>query len=171
MPTAATSPSLSLFLQKIFNMQTLLVLHDLIRWLILIFAFWTVIAAISGIASKREYTAMDGRSNFFFMLSMDIQLLIGLILYFSNGWFTSLKHIGESMKDPMVRFFTIEHSIMMIIAWILVHAGRVSVKKAVTSQAKFKKSLIFFGIALLIILIAIPWPFREAVARPWFRWW
>lgn len=151
-------------------MQTLLVLHDLIRWLILLFALWTVISAISGLASKRDYTSADSRSNFFFMLSMDIQLLIGLILYFTNGWFESLKHIGESMKDPMVRFFTIEHSVMMIIAWILVHAGRVSVKKASTSQSKFKKSLLFFGIALLIILFAIPWPFREAIARPWFRW-
>ena len=151
-------------------MQTLLVLHDLIRWLILLFALWTVISAISGLASKRDYTSADSRSNFFFMLSMDIQLLIGQILYFTNGWFESLKHIGESMKDPMVRFFTIEHSVMMIIAWILVHAGRVSVKKASTSQSKFKKSLLFFGIALLIILFAIPWPFREAIARPWFRW-
>ena len=104
------------------------------------------------------------------MLSMDIQLLIGLILYFTNGWFERLKHMGESMKDPMVRFFTMEHGVMMIIAWILVHAGRISVKKATTSQAKFKKTLLFFGIALLIILIAMPWPFREAVARPWFRW-
>lgn len=151
-------------------MQTLLVLHDIFRWLILLFAFWTLISAISGIITKREYTAGDGRSNFFFMLGMDIQLLIGLILYFTNGWFESLKNIGESMKDPMLRFFTVEHSLMMIIAWVLVHAGRVSVKKAPSSQRKFKKTLLFFGIALLLILIAIPWPFREMVARPWFRW-
>lgn len=151
-------------------MQTLLILHSLIRWLVLIFAFWTLISALAGLSGKREYSAGDGRANFFFMLSMDIQLLIGLILYFSNGWFESLKHLGESMKDPMARFFTMEHSLMMIIAWILVHAGRVSVKKAKTSKAKFRKALLFFGIALLIILIAIPWPFREAVARPWFRW-
>lgn len=151
-------------------MQTFLILHSLIRWLVLIFAFWTVISALTGLSGKREYSRADGKSNFFFMLSMDIQLLIGLILYFTNGWFDSLKHLGESMKDPMVRFFTMEHSVMMIIAWILVHAGRVSVKKAKTPKAKFKKTLLFFGIALLIILIAIPWPFREAVARPWVRW-
>jgi hypothetical protein len=151
-------------------MQTLRVLHNLIRWFILIFAFWTVISALTGLSGKREYSTGDGRSNFFFMLSMDIQLLIGLILYFSEGWFESLKHLGESMKDPMARFFTMEHSVIMIIAWVLVHAGRVSVKKANTSKAKFRKTLLFFGIALVIILIAIPWPFREAVARPWFRW-
>lgn len=151
-------------------MQVLLVLHNLIRWLILIFAFWTIIRAVSGLISKRVYTPADSSSNFFFMLGMDIQLLIGMILYFTNGWFESLKNFGDSMKDPMVRFFTMEHSVMMIIAWILVHAGRISVKKTSDPNAKFKKTLLFFGIALLIILIAIPWPFREAVARPWFRW-
>ncbi len=151
-------------------MQTLLVLHNLIRWLILLFGFWTLISAISGLAAKREYTIGDGRSNLFFMLGMDIQLLVGLILYFSGAWFDRLKHLGESMKDPMVRFFTMEHGLMMIIAWILVHAGRISVKKATSSQAKFNKTLLFFGIALLLILIAMPWPFREAVTRPWFRW-
>lgn len=151
-------------------MQTILVLHNLLRWLVLLFGFWAVISAVSGKTSNRDYLPGDSRSNFFFMLSMDIQLLIGLILYFNGVWFESLKHIGESMKDPYIRFFTIEHEMMMIIAWILVHAGRIAVKKAVTSGSKFNKSLVFFGIALLLILIAIPWPFREAVSRPWFRW-
>ncbi len=151
-------------------MQTLLVLHNLVRWLVLLFGFWTLISAISGMGSKREYASGDSRANFFFMLSMDIQLLIGLILYFTGAWFERLKHLGENMKDPMLRFFTMEHGLLMIIAWILVHAGRMSVKKTEGSQSKFKKTLIYFGIALLLILVAIPWPFREAVARPWFRW-
>lgn len=151
-------------------MQTMLVLHNLLRWLVLIFGVWTVISAISGLAGRKEYTVADGKSNFFFMLSVDIQLLIGLVLYFNFGWFERLKNIGENMKDSMLRFFTMEHALLMLIAWILVHAGRVSVKKAATSRAKHKKTLIFFGIALLLILISIPWPFREELGRMWFRW-
>ena len=151
-------------------MQALLVIHNLVRWLIIIFGFWTVISTISGLSRKREFTASDGRSNFFFMLCMDIQLLVGLGLYFSGEWFDHLKHLGEVMKDTRLRFFTMEHELLMIIAWVLLHVGRVMVKKAPLSSAKFKKSLIFFGIALLLILISTPWPFREAVARPWFRW-
>jgi hypothetical protein len=85
-------------------MQVLLILHNLFRWLILLFAFWTLLSALSGLSGKKEYTAGDGRSNFFFMLSMDIQLLIGLILYFSGAWFERLKHLGENMKDPMLRY-------------------------------------------------------------------
>jgi hypothetical protein len=150
-------------------MQILLVIHNLLRWLIIIFAGWTVLSALTGLAAKRGYIPADSRSNFFFMLGMDIQLLVGLSLYFSGQWFERLKHLGDNMHDPALRFFTMEHEVMMILAWILVHAGRVAVKKAVTSPAKFKRTLVFFGISLILILIATPWPFREAVARPWFR--
>jgi len=101
---------------------------------------------------------------------MDLQLLVGLGLYFSGVWFDRLKHLGDNMKDANLRFFTMEHEVLMILAWILVHVGRSLVKKAIASPVKFRRSLIFFGIALLLILISMPWPFREAVARPWFRW-
>ena len=152
-------------------MQIFLVLHSLGRWLILLFGIWTVISALSGVISKRKFTNGDDKANLLFMIMMDLQLLIGLILYFGGVWFDRLKHIGDNMKDPVLRFFTLEHGLMMIIAWVLVHVGRIAVKRAVTPSSKFKKSLIYFGIALLIILIAIPWPFREAgLGRMWFRW-
>ncbi|MEO6330923.1 MAG: hypothetical protein ABIO55_18455 [Ginsengibacter sp.] len=151
-------------------MQIVMVLHNLIRWAVLIFGLWTLFSAISGVISKRNYTSSDSQGNFLFMLSCDIQLVLGLVLYFANSWFERLKDLGNNMKDANNRFFTMEHALMMIIAWILVHAGRVSVKKAATSSAKHKRSLIFFGLAILIILAAIPWPFREAIARPLYRW-
>ncbi len=151
-------------------MQVLLVLHNLLRWFILICGLWTVLNAISGLAGKKEFNSTANRSNFFFMLGMDIQLLIGLALYYTGEWFERLKHLGENMKDANLRFFTMEHEVIMILAWILVHVGRVSVKKAATSSAKYKRCLIFFGITLVLILIAIPWPFRDIVMRPWFRW-
>lgn len=151
-------------------MNIVLILHDLFRWLVLIFAFWTVFAAIGGLANKSAYTSSANRSNLLFMIFMDIQLVLGLLLYFMNGWFDKLKSLGVYMKDANQRFFTLEHWLLMIIAWVLVHAGRTSVKRASTPRAKYRKTLIYFGIALLLILIAIPWPFREALGRPWLRW-
>jgi hypothetical protein len=151
-------------------MQELLVIHNLLRWLILLFGVWAVLNAISGLIGKRVFSRADGRTNFLFTISMDLQLLVGLGLYFSGAWFDRLKHLGENMKDSNLRFFTMEHEVFMILAWILVHVGSVVARKAITSPGKFKRSLIFFGITLLLILIAMPWPFREAVARPWFRW-
>jgi len=150
-------------------MQIVLILHNLLRWAVLLFGLWTLFSSLSGVISKRNYTAADSRSNFLFMLSCDIQLLAGLILYFANAWFGRLKDLGNNMKDANVRFFTMEHELLMIIALILVHVGRVSVKKAPTPAAKHKRTLQFFGLAIILILAAIPWPFRESVARPLFR--
>lgn len=150
-------------------MQIVLVIHNLLRWAVLLFGVWTLINALTGVFSKRNYTANDNRSNLFFMISCDIQLLIGLILYFSNSWFDRLKDLGSNMKDPYNRFFTIEHMSLMLIAWILVHVGRASVKRAGTDIAKHKRMLLFFGIALLLILVSIPWPFREVIGKPYFR--
>lgn len=150
-------------------MTTIQILHNLLRWAVLLFGVWTVINAITGKSQQRAFTATDNRSNLFFMISCDIQLLLGLILYVNNGWFDRLKDLGNNMKDPAARFFTIEHLSMMLIAWVLVHVGRAAVKRADTDAAKHKKSLIFFGIALVLILASIPWPFREAIARPLFN--
>jgi hypothetical protein len=152
-------------------MQIVLVLHNILRWGVLLFGVWTLLNAISGLMSKRAYSANDNRSNLFFMICCDVQLLLGLILYFSNAWFDKMKSgMGEVMKNPGDRFFTVEHGMMMILAWILVHVGRTSVKRAANDGAKHKKMLIFFGLALLLILASIPWPFRTEIARPLFRW-
>jgi len=151
-------------------MQTVIVLHNLIRWAVVVFGLWTLLSALTGVIGKRNYTSFDSSGNFLFMLSCDIQLVLGLILYFVNSWFDRLKDLGNNMKDANSRFFTMEHALLMIIAWILVHVGRVSVKRAVTPAAKHKRSLVFFTLAILIILAAIPWPFREAIARPLYRW-
>lgn len=151
-------------------MTIVLSIHNLFRWAILIFAVWTVMNALTGMMNKRPYSATDNRSNLFFMICCDIQLLLGLVLYFSNPWFDKLKSgMAAVMKVPVDRFFTVEHSLMMIIAWILVHVGRSSVKRADSDTLKHKRSLIYFGLALVLILAAIPWSFRPEIGRPLFR--
>ena len=75
----------------------------------------------------------------------------------------------EVMANGAMRFFAMEHAIMMIIAWLLVHIGRSMVKRADTDAQKHKRSLIYFGIAILLILAMIPWPFRQVgIARQLF---
>lgn len=150
-------------------MQTVLILHNLLRWAVLILGVWTLVNALTGYFGKRIYSANDNRSNLFFMISCDVQLLIGLALYINNGWFDRLKDMGNNMKDPYLRFFTMEHLTLMLVAWVLVHIGRATVKKAGTDAAKHKKMLIFFGLAIVLIIAAIPWPFRQAIGRPYFR--
>ena len=104
------------------------------------------------------------------MISCDIQLLMGLILYFTGMWFEKVKAgMGSVMKDPAERFFAVEHALMMIIAWLLVHIGRSMVKRTGSDAQKHKRTLIYFGLALILILAMIPWPFRQpGIARQLF---
>jgi uncharacterized membrane-anchored protein len=151
-------------------MQAVLVFHNITRWAVLLFGVWALLNAITGLSSKRAFTANDKRSGLFFMTFCDIQLVLGLVLYFKFSWFDKLKDMGNTMKNSFDRFFAVEHMSMMLIAWLLVHIGYSAVKRADTDAKKHKKMLIFFGLALLLILASIPWPFREAIAKPLFRW-
>ncbi len=151
-------------------MNYTLVIHSILRWAVLLFGVWAVFAALGAVMSKRNYRSGDNKVGLFFMISCDIQLLLGLILYFSGMWFDKVKaDMGAVMKDGAERFFAVEHALMMIIAWLLVHVGRSSVKRADTDAQKHKRTLIYYGIALIIILAMIPWPFRQpGIARQLF---
>lgn len=106
------------------------------------------------------------------MISCDVMLLLGLYQWFTGSLgLNAIKEFGfgEVMKTPMLRFFAVEHLAGMLIAIILVHVGRSYAKMNVADSVKHKRSLLFFGLALLIILISIPWPFREVgMGRHWF---
>ncbi|MBK8610505.1 MAG: hypothetical protein IPL84_11350 [Chitinophagaceae bacterium] len=151
-------------------MNYTLIIHNVLRWAVLIFGVWAVVSALGAVLSKRSYSSRDNKTSLFFMISCDIQLLLGLILYFTGMWFENMKtNTGAVMKDAAERFFAVEHALMMIIAWLLVHVGRSMVKRADTDAQKHKRTLIYFGIALLIILAMIPWPFRQTgIARQLF---
>ena len=151
-------------------MNYILPIHNILRWAVLLFGLWTLLNALTGVISKRNYTANDNRANLFFMISCDIQLLVGLILYFNGAWFELLKSNAKAvMQNDVPRFFAVEHITMMVIAWLLVHVGRSMVKRSDTDSRKHKRSLIYFGVALVIILAMIPWPFRQpGIARGLF---
>jgi hypothetical protein len=150
-------------------MNHVAITHNILRWAVLLFGLWALINALTGTFSKRNYTSADNKANLFFMISCDIQLLLGLLLYFGNAWFDNLKdNTAEVMKNATLRFFSMEHSLMMIIAWLLVHIGRSMVKRSDSDAQKHKRSLIYFGLAIVIILVMIPWPFRQmGIARQW----
>jgi len=56
----------------------------------------------------------------------------------------------------------------MLLAIILLHIGKVQGRKAISDKAKHRRTLIFYILALLIILLSIPWPFRQQVGGHWY---
>ena len=134
-------------------------IHSGWAYITLIILVFAVFNAIKGLTTKKEFEDKDLRISLFTLIVAHIQLILGLIAYFTSDYFASLKEngMGASMKDAVVRLFAVEHPLMMILAIVLITIGFSKHKKKTTDAAKFKTIAIFYGIALLFILSKIPW--------------
>ncbi len=132
--------------------------HSGFRWIVLIMLLITVIYSLIKWLKKSDYSARDGKITSFTTMAVHIQLLLGIILYFISP---KVIFSAEAMKSDIVRFFTIEHSVMMLVAIIIITIGNSMVKKAAASTVKFRRAFLYFGIGLVIILLMIPWPFQN----------
>ena len=134
-------------------------LHDTLRWLILLSLVITLIKYLAGWLGNQSWNKVDNILGIVFTSLMDLQIITGLVLYFFLSPITRLafSDMRAAMKDPEVRFITVEHFSMMILAVALVHIGRAKSKKAIPDVSKFKIASIYFLIALGIIMSAIPW--------------
>ncbi|MDX1641189.1 MAG: cytochrome B [Balneolaceae bacterium] len=148
----------------------LLSLHSLLRWFVLIILLYAIYRSFKGWFSKSSFTVQDSKVNRITTIIAHIQLLIGLILYAVSPVIHNLfSNFGEAVQQSSIRFYGMEHSVMMIIAIALITIGSVKSKREAEDVRKFKTAAIWFTIALIIILISIPWPFSPMDARPWFR--
>ena len=93
-----------------------------------------------------------------------------MLLYVALSPFTAeaMRDFGAAMKNPGLRFFAVEHVTLMLGAVVLAHVGRVMARKAKTADAKRMRLLMCFGLATLLMVLAIPWP-GMASGRPLFR--
>ena len=137
--------------------------HSGLRWLLLIIAFGSIGYAINGLISKREVDDIDDRLNKFTVIFAHIQLVIGLILYFLTHRYENIE-----MSNQVSRFWGVEHLAGMIVGIALITVGRALYKRRKSDAEKFKATVIYFSLGMLIILATIPWPFREALGRGWF---
>ena len=134
-------------------------LHDTLRWLLLLSLVTTLVKYLIGWLGNQPWKKTDNLMGIIFTSLMDLQLLVGLVLYFFLSPITkfAFSDFGAAMKDTELRFYAVEHFLMMLIAVVLVHIGRAKSKKASTDAAKFKVATIFFGLAFVVMLVAIPW--------------
>lgn len=148
----------------------LLHFHSLLRWILLILLLVTVVKAFLGMSGGKKFTSGDARLSLFTMISAHLQLVFGVLLYMVSPVVQSaISDMGSAMKNPIARFWAVEHISIMIVAIGLLTVGHIKAKKSNTDTAKFKAQALYFTIGLLLILISIPWPFREVGAgRGWF---
>lgn len=136
----------------------ILPLHSILRWLVVIAALAVVGRALYAWLTKKDWTALDDRLGMLFPMVLDIQVLVGLILYFSSPITqAAMRNFSGAMKNTDMRFFALDHVFIMIIALVIAHIGRAISRKAVGAPAKHRAAALFFGLAILVVLLAIPW--------------
>ena len=135
------------------------IIHSYSAYLVLLLLVLSTANALIGLVSKREYNAKDFRISLLTLITSHIQLLIGIILYFTNNYVSQFSELGmgEIMKNRALRSTLVEHPTTMIIALALITIGYSKHKKKLTSKPKFKTLSIFYTIALVLILSKIPW--------------
>ena len=137
----------------------LLHLHNVMRWVILLLLLIVLFQSFARSASARQ-------TSLWLLISAHLTFLLGIYQWFAGnlGW-KAIQNSGFSaiMKNAPSRFWAIEHPVGMLIAIVFITIARRKVKEGRLSSASW-----IYLIALVVILLVVPWPFREAVGRPWF---
>lgn len=143
-------------------------LHGTLRWVVLGLMIFSIVKAFVGMSSSRSFGVGDQKRGMFTMISLHLQLVLGFVLYFGKGWGSMLGN-AEAMGNTVMRFFSLEHMVTMLIAVVLGTLGHSLSKRATDDRTKFRRQAIWFTVSLIMILASIPWPFRPGFEA--YGWW
>lgn len=140
--------------------------HSGLRWVAILLLIYAIINAARSQESG-QYLKKDKMINLFSMVVLHVQLLIGLGLFFINEH-SKVSYAEGWMSSPMQRFYGLEHIIGMLIAITIITFGRKRAEGLKNTRDKHRRIMMSYTIGLVLILLSIPWPFREALGGTWF---
>jgi len=126
--------------------------HSFLRYAVLALLIIVIITSVMGWVNKKPFSNANNKLSLYLFIATHLQLLIGLILYTQSDW---VKFGNLAMKVKQVRYWTVEHISIMLIAIVLITMARLTAKKMTTDEAKHKRLFIFNTLALLLILTGI----------------
>lgn len=127
-------------------------LHSGVRYIVLILVLLAIFQSLFGLIGKNNYTETNRKINLFALISAHTQLLIGIVLYFLSPL---VSFTSGAMKNPTIRYWTVEHISMMVIAIILITIGYVRSKKVVLPEKKHLNIFIFYLLAIIIVIVTL----------------
>jgi hypothetical protein len=149
--------------------ELVLTLHSWIRWVAILAG---IVATLTVLTSTPRSASADRSDTWGLILvtALDLQMLLGLLLYLAlSPTMTAIfEDFGGAMRDPVARFWAVEHITLMIVAVVLGHLGRVLGRKAATPAARRTRQIICFGLSTLLMILGTPWPGMRA-GRDLFR--
>jgi hypothetical protein len=147
---------------------TLLTLHSWVRWAVLLGLLFGLGRAYRGWLGQRPFTALDDTTRHTVATIAHVQLVLGYLLYFNSPLLQAF-HLRDATPAPGSLFFGLQHVAFMTLAIVVLTLGSALAKRRVTDIGKFRTMALWFTAALLVIMVAIPWPFSPFAQRPYFR--
>lgn len=148
----------------------LLFFHSIFRWLVLVSLLLALFRGIRGWSGKLSFNIWDDRVRHMTATISHFQLTLGYLLYFNSPFIAYFRsHYQEAVKQFDFMFFGMIHITLMTVSIILITIGSSVTKRQEIDGAKFRTMTIYFAIAILIIFLAIPWPFSPLANRPYLR--
>jgi hypothetical protein len=132
--------------------------HSIVRWFVLALLIYSAIVAAKRIIANERYMRRDKIFNMLTTYFAHLQLLLGIILYFVSS---KVVFSMNSMHNPILRFFLIEHVAGMLVAIVLITIGYSQSKKVKFDKSKNIRIFIYFVLALVFLVISIPWPWNN----------
>jgi hypothetical protein len=150
--------------------KLLLFTHSWLRWLVLILMLISLTAATVSLLQRTTFTKRHERLFRIYRTCLGIEVLIGMLLYFIwSPLVTQVLYHGLSFFDSAYIVFTLKHPLAMFVAFILCRGIENKTLKSTDDRKKFRIWLWGNVAVLILILLAIPWPFYEGFGRPWVR--
>jgi len=150
--------------------STLLILHSIFRWLVLLSLIYAIYRAGMGYFSKSIFSNGDNLVRHWTATIAHIQLILGILVYIKSPIIQYyFANFNTAIYDWNLTFFGLFHFVLMIAAIVIITIGSAKAKRKTQDLDKFKTMLIWFSIGLTIIFIAIPWPFSPLMNRPYLR--
>ena len=150
--------------------STLLILHSIFRWAVLLSLVTATVRAYVGYTKQQPFSKLDDSLRHWTATIAHIQLVLGILLYIKSPliqYFWSNK--SEAISQINISFFALIHSVLMLTSVVVVTIGSALAKRKTSDHEKYKTLLLWFTLSLILILVAIPWPFSLFANRPYFR--
>jgi len=135
-----------------------LFVHSIVRWTVLLAAAWAAWAALQGGRSGRSWTRRARVPGVVLASLVDLQLILGLAL-----WLALSPHAITA--GTRSHYWTYAHPLAGIAVVTLVHVGSVLVRRRLDDAARWRTAARFYGAALVVALVAVPWPFLGGAGR------
>ncbi len=150
--------------------HTLLYLHNATRWLLLAGMLLSLYKAYTGYSQRRFFSRADNAIRHWTATIAHIQLVLGIILYVKSPLIQYFfKHTTDALEQKETTFFALAHSLLMLAAIIIITIGSAMAKRKKQDLDKYKTILWWYGVALFVIIVAIPWPYSPFAMRPFLR--